>query len=120
MKIKVIVENVGANHARLEMEDDCEMNGIGRLLEKLNRELSGGHAPDSSFTEVNPAMLNRKGGAEPASEGAIRALWAAAKNNGKDVESVCREYSVDPKNISKRDCWRMTQDLNNRSGYGNA
>ena len=119
MKIKVIVENVGANHARLEMEDDCEMNGIGRLLEKLNRELSGGHAPDSSFTEINPAMLNRKGGVEPASEEAIRALWAAAKNNGTDIESVCRENGVDPKNISKQDCWRMTQELNKRSGYGN-
>ena len=118
MKIKVIVENVGANHARLEMEDDCEVNGIGRLLEKLNRELSGGHAPDSSFTTINPAMLNRKGSTEPASEEAIRALWAAAKNNGMDIESACREYGVDPKNISKQDCWRVTQELNKRSGYG--
>ena len=118
MKIKVIVENVGTNHARLEVEDDCEVNGIRRLLEKLNRELSGGHAPDSSFTEVNPAMLNRKGGVEPASEEAVRALWVAAKNNGMDIESACREYGVNPKDISKQDCWRVTQDLNKRSGYG--
>lgn len=118
MKIKVIVENVGTNHARLEMEDDCEVNGIGCLLEKLNRELSGGHAPDSSFTTINPAMQNRNGGTESASEEAMRALWAAAHNNGKDIESVCREYGVDPRNISKQDCWRMTQDLNKRSGYG--
>lgn len=118
MKIKVIVENIGANHARLEMEDDCEMNGIGRLLEKLNRELTGGHALDSSFTEINPAMW-KNGDTEPASDAARRALWAAAKNNGTDIESVCRENGVDPKNISKQDCWRMTQELNKRSGYGN-
>ena len=103
---------------RLEMEDDCEVNGIGRLLEKLNRELSGGHVPDSSFTEINPAMQNRNGGTGSTSEEAMRALWAAAHNNGKDIESVCREYGVDPKRISKRDCWQMTQELNKRSGYG--
>ena len=118
MKIKVIVENVGDNHARLEMEDDCEVNGIGRLLEKLNRELSGGHVPASSFTEINPTMRNRNGDDEPASEEAKRALWAAAQNNGTDVESVCREYGVDPKHISKQECWQMTHDLNELSGYG--
>ena len=67
----------------------------------------------------NPAMLNNKNGdTELASEEAMRALWAAAHNNGKDIESVCRENGVDPKRISKRDCWRMINDLNKRSGYG--
>ncbi len=116
MKIKVIVENVGDNHARLEMEDDCEVNGIGRLLEKLNRELSGDHVPASSFAKTNPAMRNGDGDDEPASGKAINALWAAAQNNETDVESVCREYGVDPKHVSKRDFRQMTHDLNERSG----
>ena len=117
MKIKVTVENVGPHHARLEIEDDCEVNGIRTLLGNINRELPGGYA--SCVSWISPTMLNGNGGTESPSEDAMRALKAAAHYNGTDVESVCRGYGVNPKNISKQDCWRMTQDLNKRSGYGN-
>ena len=119
MKIKVVMNNVGSNHARLEIEDDCEVNGIRSLLENINRELPGGYASHLTLTKISPTMLNKNGVKESPSEAAMGALRAAAHYNGTDVESVCREYGIDPKNISKQDCRRITQDLNERSGYGN-
>ena len=47
----------------------------------------------------------------------MKALYGACASNGTDVETVCGEYGVDPEHISKRDCMRMTNDLNERSGY---
>jgi len=53
----------------------------------------------------------------PASEQALKALYAAALSNGSSVERVCREYGVDPAHISKTECWEMTTELNQKSGY---
>lgn len=119
MKVKIIVEEVGANHARIEIEDNCEAGDIGQLLKKINSELGGDPASDTSLSEVNPEVIMSKNSTPAmASEGAIRALWGAAKSNGTDINTVCREYGVDPKGISRRDCWRMTDALNKKSGYG--
>ena len=117
MKIKVVVENIGTNHARVEFEETCEPGGLKRLLDEVGRELT-------NISEKKPVSLRSpytdrhvKDDDIPASEDALRALWGAAMYNHTDVESVCREYGVDPKNISKGDCWRMTHDLNEHSGY---
>ena len=119
MKIKVIVEDVGANHATVEIEEACGMDGLERLLAGVNRELTRISAKKS----VSPRNSFADGRAKdtdstPASEDALKALWGAAMSNHTDVESVCREYGVDPDHISKKECWRMTHDLNERSGYG--
>ena len=119
MKIRAFIENAGANHARLEIEDDCEVGGLRQWLEKINSGLSVNHASKAPTCVVKPVTVaTQNGDTEMASEEARTALWAAAKSNGTDVESVCKEYGVDPNHISKRDCWRMTQNLNAKTGYG--
>ena len=123
MKVKIIVEDVGANHATLEIEGNCAMNGLERLLNGINREHAGTTAKKPAFPE-RPHLDNwprMDDGFIPASERAKNALWGAAMTNGTTVEEVCRDYGVDPGNISKDECKQMTQDLNKRSGYnGNA
>ena len=119
MKIKVIVENVGANHATVEIEEACGMDGLERLLAGVNRELNRISAkrpvsPSNSFVDGQAKDTD----SPPASDEALKALWGAAMSNHTDVKTVCREYGVDPKRISKDECWRMTHDLNERSGYG--
>ena len=118
MKIKITVENVGINHARVEFEETCEPGGLKRLLDEVGRELTNisEKKPETPRTPCTDKHV-RADQFTPASEGALKALWGAAMANRTDVESVCREYGVDPKNISKRDCWRMTHDLNEHSGY---
>lgn len=119
MKIRAFIENAGANHARLEIEDDCEVGGLGQWLEKISSGLSVNHTSQAPTCTVKPVTVAPPNGdAEVASNEAKTALWAAAKSNGTDVESVCKEYGVDPNHISKRDCWRMTQNLNEKTGYG--
>ena len=118
MKIKVVVENVGPNHARVELEETCGAGGLRNLLDEVGREFENFSVKRSAT--ANAASANgqrREDDFTPASESALKALWGAAMSNGTDVESVCREYGVDPKNISKGDCWRMTHDLNEHSGY---
>ena len=92
---------------------------IERFLEKINGASYVSHKSSNSSHEIKPttAMIPSDG-VEMASEDAKRALWAAAQNNGTDIETVCRQYNVNPDHISKRDCWRMTQDLNAKTGYG--
>ena len=119
MKVKIFVEDVGANHATLEIEGNCAMNGLERLLNGINREHAGVTAKKPTFPERPhlddwPKLNN---GFIPASKRAKNALWGAAMTNGTTVEKVCRKYGVDPDNISPKDCWQMTQDLNERSGY---
>ena len=98
----------------LEDGDDIE-----RFLEKINGESSVNHQSNRLSREAKPAAaMIPNDGVEMASEDAKRALWAAAQNNGTDIETVCRQYNVDPNRISKHDCWRMTQDLNAKTGYG--
>ena len=123
MKVKIFVEDVGANHATLEIEGNCAMNGLERLLNGINREHAGVTAkkpivPEHPHLDDWPRMDD---GFIPASKRAKNALWGAAMTNGTTVEKVCREYGVDPDAISQKDCWQITQDLNKRSGYnGNA
>ncbi len=98
----------------LEDGDDIE-----RFLAKINGEPSANHVSQALTCGTKSATVTSPSGdAEMASDEARTALWAAAKSNGTDVESVCKEYGVDPNHISKRDCWRMTQDLNEKTGYG--
>lgn len=118
MKVKVTIKDIGNNHARLEVEDECDVGGIGRLLKRINNELSGNRASTTPFAKINSTpQRNANSNPEMASAGAIHALWGAAKHNGTDVETVCKKYGVDPNRISKSDCWQMTQELNARSGY---
>ena len=120
MKVKITVEGVGVNQARVEVEENCEPGGLKRLLNEVESEFAKLASTQPSVAENHrvgtPAS---EGGFIPASEEAKRALWGAAMSNGTDLETVCREFGVDPNHISKHDCWRMTQELNNRSGYGN-
>ena len=118
MKIKVVVENVGPNHARVELEETCGAGGLRNLLDEVGREFENFSVKRSAT--ANAASANgqrREDDFTPASEAALKALRAAAMKDGRDVESVCREYGVDPNRISKRECWQMTQELNARSGY---
>ena len=120
MKIKVVVENVGPNHARVELEETYEAGGLKRLLNEVESEFAKlASTPPSVAENHRIGTPASEGGFIPASEAAQRALWAAAKTNKTDQETVCREFGVDPNRISRYDCWRMTQELNNRSGYGN-
>ena len=92
---------------------------LERLLAGVNRELNRISAkrpvsPSNSFVDGQAKDTD----SPPASDEALKALWGAAMSNHTDVKTVCREYGVDPKRISKDECWQMTHDLNERSGYG--
>ena len=91
------------------------------LLDEVGREFENFSAKRTAAANGAPANgRRREDNSTLASEAALKALRAAAMKDGRDVESVCREYGVDPNHIGKHDCWRMTQDLNKRTGYGNA
>ena len=119
MKVKFTIGNIGDIHAQLEVEDECDVNGIVPLLKQIKSELEGDCASTTPFAKTNPATKQRNTNSNPemASEAALRALWGAAMRNGMDFENVCQEYGVDPNYISKRECWQMTNDLNKKSGY---
>jgi len=122
MKIKVIVEDVGFNHAKVEIEENCGIEELKTMMDRINHELARqsepanqrsctkGQVRESNFNPPTP---------EPASKNALKALWGAAKSNGTNIESACRKFGVDPEHISKKDCWKMTNALNERSGYVN-
>lgn len=118
MKIKLIVNGIGANNAQMEIEETCELSELKTVMEKVESALGNldVHAPTPQGTQ-HAGNQERSGNFTPASEAALKALFAASVSNGTDVETVCREYGVDPEHISKRDCMRMTNDLNERSGY---
>lgn len=120
MRIKIVVEGVGERHATVEVEENCEMDQMEKLLQKvccgLNKVSAGTQETQkSSYTDTQVRGNNFT----PASEGALKALECAARHNGTDVETVCREHRVDPNRISKAQCWQMTHDLNDQSGYVN-
>lgn len=121
MKIKVIVEDIGEKHATVEIEENCEMEQIEKLLQKvchgLNRVSAGTQETQKSSCTTDSQV--RGNNFTPASEDALKALEYAARRNGSDVETVCREYRVDPNRISRGQCWLITQDLNKQSGYVN-
>jgi len=118
MKIKLIVNGVGANNAQMEIEETCDLSELKTVMEKVESAIGNlEHTP-------TPQRAQQDGNQErdrnfiPASEKALKALFGACVSNRTDVETVCREYGVNPEHISKRDCMRMTNDLNERSGYG--
>ena len=114
MKVKAIFENVGKNNVRVEVEDECAPGELRQWMEKLNLGLKSGVMPvPAPKVEIGQTEKDFT----PASDQALKALWGAAKSNGTDVKSVCREYGVDLNHISKEECRRMTSDLNERSGY---
>ena len=120
MKVKVTIEGVGVNQARVEVEENCEAGGLKRLLNEVESEFAKlASTPPSVAENHRDGTPASEGGFIPASEEAKKALWAAAMSNGTDLETVCREFGVDPNHISKHDCWYMTRELNKRSGYGN-
>ena len=120
MKVKITIEGVGVNQARVEVEENCEPGGLKRLLNEVESEFAKlASTPPSVAENHRIGTPASEGGFIPASEAAQRALWAAAMSNGTDPETVCREFKVDPNHISKHDCWLMTRKLNERSGYGN-
>ena len=120
MKIKVIAEDIGEKHATVEIEENCKMEQMENLLQKVYHGLNRVSATTqktqkTSYTDT-PVRGNNF---TPPSEGALKALECAARHNGADVETVCREHRVDPDRISKAQCWQMTHDLNDQSGYVN-
>ena len=119
MKIKLIVNGIGANNAQMEIEETCELSELKTVMEKVESALGklDVHAQTPQRTQ-HTGNQERGRNFIPASERALKALYGACASNGTDVETVCREYGVDPEHISKRDCMRMTNDLNERSGYG--
>ena len=137
MKISIEIPDVGPEHIRWSLEEYCEIGNAKSVLATIQQTVetltvcansvvpSGNkhngsvksHAAIRSSAEQPPATSTKN--FTPASEDAMRALYGAAKSNGSDVETVCKEYGVDPNHISKQDCWRMTQDLNAKTGYGN-
>ena len=119
MKLKLIVNGIGANNAQMEIEETCELSELKTVVEKVERALGNldVHAPTPQQAQ-RAGNQESRGSFTPASEAALKALYGACMSNGTDVETVCGEYGVDPEHISKRDCMRMTNDLNKRSGYG--
>ena len=125
MKIKLIANGVGSEPVQLELEECCEVNEVGRLLQAFkqavdswNREQSRIAMPNNRPPQITQRPPRRSDGDfVPASEEALNALWGAAHTANTDVESVCRECGVDPNRISKSDAWRMTRDLNKKTGY---
>ena len=118
MDVKLVVENVGPNHTRMELEETCELGALKSLLNEVADVID-------EFAKSPSAAGNARVGGQaaeeefvPPSEGAMKALWGACMRNGTDIETVCREYGYDSNHISKYECWRMTHDLNERSGYG--
>ena len=119
MKLKLIVNGIGANNAQVEIEETCELSELKTVVEKVESALGNldVHARTPQRTQ-HAGNQERGGNFTPASERALKALYGACVSNRTDVETVCRKYGVDPEHISKRDCMRMTNDLNERSGYG--
>lgn len=121
MKIKVVMEDVGFNHAKVEIEENCGIEELRTLMDRINCELTKQTGANSRRTckngDVRKSNFNTD--PKPASQEALNALRGAAWSNGTNIESVCREYGIDPEHISKKECWEMTQDLNERSGYVN-
>ena len=118
MKIKLIVNGIGTNNAQMEIEETCELSELKTVMEKVESALGNLDVHTRMSQRAQHAGNQERGrNFTPASERALKALYGACASNGTDVETVCREYGVDPEHISKRDCMRMTNDLNERSGY---
>ena len=119
MKLKLIVSGIGANNAQMEIEETCELSELKTVMEKVESALGNLDIHTRTLQRTKHAgNQERNGKFIPASEAAVKALFGACMSNGTDVETVCGEYGVDPEHISKRDCMRMTNDLNKKSGYG--
>lgn len=118
MKIKLIVNGIGASNAQMEIEETCELSELKTVVEKVERVLGNLEHTSTPQRTQHAGNQERGGNFTPASERALKALYGACVSNMTDVETVCREYGVDPDHISKRDCMRMTNDLNKKSGYG--
>ena len=119
MKLKLIVSGIGANNAQMEIEETCELSELKTVVEKVESALGNLDVHTRTPQRTKHAGNQERGGTFiPASEPALKAFFGACVSNRTDVETVCREYGVDPNHISKRDCWRMTQDLNENTGYG--
>ena len=117
MKIKLIVNGIGANNAQMEIEETCELSELKTVMEKVESAIGNlEHTPTPQETQ-HTGNQERNGNFTPASEQALKALFGACMSNRTDVETECRKYGVDPNHISKRDCMRMTNDLNKKSGY---
>jgi hypothetical protein len=135
MKILIDIPDVGPKHLHWTLEEYCEIGNAKRVLATMqqtaetltgcaNSAVPSGNkhngsakslAATRSSTEQPPASSTKN--FIPASDEGMRALYAAAKSNGTDIPSVCKEHDVDPNHISKEECREMTRDLNDRSGY---
>ena len=123
MKIKVVLEDVGSNHAKVEIEENCGIEELKTMMDRINRELTRQSEPANQRRAYTNGQVRENNfnppTAEPASKNALKALWGAARSNGTNIESACRKFGVDPEHISKEECWKMTRALNKRSSYVN-
>ena len=126
MKIKLTANSVGQEQVQVELEEVCEIGELGnvirafkQVLGSTNRASSSAAMPTDNRAPRSPRQVPMRpaGDFVPASDGQLKALWAAAANAGRQFEDVCQEYNVNPERISKKEAWRMTQDLNEETGY---
>ena len=118
MKIKLIVNGIGASNAQMEIEETCELSELKMVVEKVECAIGNlEHTPTPQGTQ-HAGNQERNDNFTPASEQALKALFGACMSNRTDVETVCLKYGFNPKHISKQECWKMTNELNKRSGYG--
>ena len=134
MNIKMTIKDVCANIPHIELEENVDIKDIEKVLDtvkKIATDLADERGPrttpihDRHVVEPNHSTATPRAELPPvpakdfipASDVAMRALYGACRSNGTDVSAVCKQYGVDPDNISKDDCRRMTSDLNDKSGY---
>ena len=137
MEIKVTDRKAGNEHLiQVEVSDKCDIKELDTVIRRINQVVEnvtrsfestdGVPASNRSATELNHAPVTphaelptapTKKSFIPPSDKAMGALYGACKSNGMDVSTVCKQFGVDPDNISKDDCRRMTSDLNDKSGY---
>ena len=126
MKVRLTTSAAGQDGMQVELEEVCEVSELANVM-KAFRQVLGASSRVSSSAAMPPdnrmprsprqTPTRPDGDFVPASEGQLKALWAAATNAGKTVEEVCQKYGVDPECISRSDAWRMTRDLNEETGY---
>ena len=136
MKITTEVADVGPEHSRWKFEEDCDVGDAERVMTTMQQKikaLAGCASKPVQPTHQNPVQESNHTSKPadrvelppvpedkvfiPASDDALRALYGACKSNGTDIQSVCKEYDIDPNHISKQSCWRITYELNRRSGF---
>ena len=135
MKITTEATGIGPERSSWKLEEECEIGNVKDVVAAMQqtiKALAGCACRPVQPSRQNPVQESSHPSkpadrAElppvsakdfiPASDDALRALYGATMRNGTNVESVCKDHGVNPDHISKRECWEMLQELNQKSGY---